>query len=396
MLLIIVFIAYISLGLPDSLFGSAWPAIYTEFGLQVSLAGFVTFAISVCTIISSLFAAKVIEKLGTSKVTAISVTMTAVALFGFSISPNLLWLCIFAIPLGLGAGSVDSALNNYVALNYKAVHMNLLHCFYGVGVSLSPYLMSLALSGHNNWREGYRVVFYIQGIIALITIITLPVWKRVKHNHNDANTDNFKTVSIANLAKLPAARTVWLFFISSCAIEFTVGIWGSTFLVKSEGLAAQDAAKIITFYYIGMALGRLMSGILANRLSSWKLIHIGVSIVLVALVLLLSPFGSIVSVIALFLIGFGNGPVFPNLIHLTPINFGRELSHSMMGTQMAAAYIGITFVPPIFGILAQHLGTSTFPFFILLLFLIMIFSMYRLKGILCRQTVRGTKHESLS
>lgn len=382
MLLIIVYIAYISLGLPDSLFGAAWPAIYTEFGLQVSSAGFVTFAISVCTIISSLTSAKIIEKIGARMVTAFSVAMTAVALFGFYVSPNLFWLCIFAVPLGLGAGSVDSALNNYVALNYKAVHMNLLHCFYGVGVSLSPYLMSVALAGHNNWREGYQVVFYIQSLIALITIITLPVWKRVKHDHNEAGTEDFKTVSIIKLYKLPAARAVWLFFLSSCAIEFTVGVWGSTYLVKAEGLAVQDAAKIITFYYIGMALGRLMSGILANRLSSWSLIYIGVSIVLVAIILLLLPLGSLVSVFALFLIGFGNGPVFPNLIHLTPINFGRDLSHSMMGTQMAAAYVGITFVPPIFGVLAQQIGAVTFPYFILILFFIMLLSMYRLKNVI--------------
>lgn len=379
LLLIIVYLAYISLGLPDSLFGTAWPAINAEFGLQVSSAGFVTFTISGCTIISSLFSAKIINKLGTGRVTAISVTMTTIALLGYSISPNLLWLCIFALPLGLGAGSVDAALNNYVALNYKAVHMNLLHCFYGVGVSLSPYLMSLALSDDNNWRAGYRIVFIIQGFIALITIISLPIWNRVGQENKESEQQSYKVVSISYLAKLPAARVVWLLFFSSCAIESTVGVWGSTFLVAGKGMQIEEAAKFITIYYVGMALGRLLSGIFATKLSSWKLIYIGLGIVCVAVIVLLLPHTPYVSAVALFLIGFGNGPVYPNLIHLTPAHFGKELSHSVMGTQMAAAYIGITFIPPVFGILAQHLNASIFPHFIFLLFAIMVISAILLK-----------------
>lgn len=385
LLLIIIYIMFISLGIPDSLFGAAWPAIYKEFGLPVSAAGYVTFTISGCTIISSLVSAKVISKYGTGKVTAASVVMTAGALFGFSISQNVIWLCLFAVPLGLGAGAVDSALNNYMAIHYKANHMNFLHCFYGVGVSLSPYLMSLALSKENTWRGGYRTAFMIQGVIALISLLSLPVWKKAIQNKVETDDEVSETVHISSLLKLPSARAVWLMFFSSCAIEYTAGIWGSTFLVNTRGLTVDKAAKCITFYYVGMTAGRLLSGLTANKITSWRLIHIGQVILVVAIILFMLPLPTTVSVAALFLTGLGNSPAFPNLIHLTPKNFGKNISQSMMGTQMASSYIGITLMPPLFGMLVQYVGVAVFPYFLLLMFFVMILSMCCLISILKKQ-----------
>ncbi|MCM3703254.1 sugar MFS transporter [Paenibacillus macerans] len=385
LLLMIIYIIFISLGIPDSLFGTAWPAINQEFGVPVSAAGYVTFTISGCTIISSLVSAKVINKYGTSKVTVISVALTVAALLGFSFAQNMIWLCLMAIPLGLGAGAVDSALNNYVALHYKASHMNLLHCFYGIGVSVSPYLMSLALSEQNNWRGGYYTVFVIQGIIALIALFSLPIWKKANQDKQQAEDEVFKTVSISYLFRLPSARAVWLTFIGSCAIEYTAGIWGSTFLVHTKGLSAESAAKCITLYYVGMAAGRLLSALLADKLTSWKLIHIGQSILVAAIVVLMLPLPAAVSTAALFLVGLGNAPIFPNLLHLTPKNFGKELSQSMMGAQMAASYVGITLMPPLFGLLAQTLGVNMFPYYLMVLFAVMILSMARLTAISKKQ-----------
>ena len=311
--------------------------------------------------------------------------MTAVALLGFSVSQNIAWLCVFAVPLGLGAGAVDSALNNYMAIHYKANHMNFLHCFYGVGVSLSPYLMSLALSEQNNWRGGYRAAFMIQGSIALIALFSLPIWKKATRNKVEADDEASETVGIASLFKLPSARAVWLMFFSSCAIEYTVGIWGSTFLINTKGLTVDKAAGCITLYYVGMTAGRLLSGLTANKITSWSLIHIGQSVLIVAIILFMLPLPAPVSVAALFLTGLGNSPAFPNLIHLTPKSFGKSISQSMMGAQMASSYIGITLMPPLFGMLVQYVGVTIFPYFLLLMFLAMISSMCCLIPILKKQ-----------
>lgn len=371
-LLVIIYIAFIGLGIPDSLFGAAWPAIYPQFDVPMSYASFVTILISGGTVISSLISARLINRFGTGKVTAVCTTLTALALLGFSISGSMVWLCLFAIPLGLGAGSIDSALNNYVALHYKATHMSFLHCFYGVGITLSPYLMSLALGAENDWQRGYRIVALIQTAIALITIFSLPLWKKIRDAAPQAESGPVRTLKFREMAAMPTVRTVWLVFIGSCAIEYTCNTWGSTYLVDIKGMAVDEAAEVITLYYIGMTLGRFLSGVLANRLSSWKLIHIGQTVVLIAVILLLLPLPAPAAVAALFLIGLGNGPIFPNLVHLTPRNFGAEISQSVMGTQMAAASTGIMLMPPIFGLLVQGLGVGLFPYFLTAMFLLMI------------------------
>lgn len=371
-LLVIIYIAFIGLGIPDSLFGAAWPAIYPQFDVPMSYASFVTILVSGGTVISSLISARLINRFGTGKVTAVCTTLTALALLGFSISGSMVWLCLFAIPLGLGAGSIDSALNNYVALHYKATHMSFLHCFYGVGITLSPYLMSLALGAENDWQRGYRIVALIQTAIALITIFSLPLWKKIRDAAPQAESGPVRTLKFREMAAMPTVRTVWLVFIGSCAIEYTCNTWGSTYLVDIKGMAVDEAAEVITLYYIGMTLGRFLSGVLANRLSSWKLIHIGQTVVLIAVILLLLPLPAPAAVAALFLIGLGNGPIFPNLVHLTPRNFGAEISQSVMGTQMAAASTGIMLMPPIFGLLVQGLGVGLFPYFLTAMFLLMI------------------------
>lgn len=370
LLLIIIYVTFIGLGIPDSLFGTAWPAIYTEFDLPVSWANFVTLTISGGTILSSLLSAKLICRFGTGKVTAVSTVMTAAALFGFSCSDHFWFLWFMAIPLGLGAGAIDTALNNYAALHYKASHMSFLHCFYGVGVSVSPFLMSLALAENADWRGGYRTVFYIQLAIAVLSIVTLPLWNCVKE---DENTEEKQApVKLSALLKLPKLYMVGLILIGSCAIEYTCGNWGSTFLVSVKGFSVDHAAGIITFYYAGMALGRFLSGVLAEKFTSRQLVFIGQGVVAAAIVLLLLPLPSIISGMALFLIGLGNGPIYPNVIYLTPDHFGKDISQAVMGLQMVLAYTGILSAPAVFGVIAQNISVALFPLYLAGLYAVMM------------------------
>ena len=369
LLLLIIYIAFIGLGIPDSLFGAAWPAIYTEFGIPVSRGSLITMLISGGTIISSLLSAELIRRFGTGRITAFSTSLTAAALFGFSCSGNLLLLCLFAVPLGLGAGAIDTALNNYVALHYRASHMNFLHCFYGIGVSLSPLLMSLALSA-GSWRNGYRMVFWLQAGIAVLTILALPLWKRVSAVSGQEE-EAAETVRFSRLLRDSRVRMACLVFIGSCGLEYSCGNWGSTFLVTSRGLEADAGAGMITLYYVGIAAGRFLSGILSSRLGSRRLVLMGQAVVLAALLLLWLP-GLAFPGLGLFLVGLGNGPVFPNMLHLTPRIFGKRLSQSVMGVQMAASYVGILLAPALFGVIAQEIGAALFPGWLLLLYLLMM------------------------
>ncbi len=369
-LLAVIYIAFIGLGVPDSLFGTAWPAIYREFNLPISAAGCVTLLISMGTVVSSLASTLLIRRMGTARVTAFSTAMTALAMLAFSFSRNLLFLCLSAIPLGLGAGAIDTALNHYVALHYKAVHMNFLHCFYGIGVSLSPWVMSMAIAGKGGWRGGYRIAFLMQLGISILTIVTLPVWKKEKDSA--AETEEMpQTLSLGALCRVPALPLIWCVLIGSCALEYTCGAWGSTFLVDGMGLPVAEAARVVLFYYVGMALGRFLSGILSARMSSWHLIFTGEGILFAAVILMALPLPPWAAGAGLFLAGLGNGPIFPNLIHLTPENFGRDISQAVMGTQMAAAYLGIMLAPPVFGWLGQQFGIRLFPFYLAVLWLLL-------------------------
>ncbi|MFV0529062.1 MAG: MFS transporter [Lachnospiraceae bacterium] len=378
-LLIIIYIAFIGLGIPDSLFGTAWPLIYTEFDLPIAYASSVTMLISGGTVVSSLFSAQIIKRLGTGRITAISTLVTAAALLGFSYAGNMVWLCLFAIPLGLGAGAIDTALNNYVALNYKAIHMNFLHCFYGIGITLSPYLMSIAFEKDASWRGGYRIVFYFQLAIAVVTLLALPLWGKVKAAHDESGQEEIHTFALGELLNISSVRSVVLIFLASCAIEYTCGIWGSTFLVGAKGMTAAVAAKTITFYYLGIAIGRFLSGVFAYKISSWRLIKTGQFITFAAILVLLLPLPSAISGAGLFLVGLGNGTLYPNLIHLTPQNFGKRMSQSVMGVQMAASYVGTMLMPPFFGLLAQNISISLFPYYLLGLFGVMFAATYLLQ-----------------
>lgn len=360
LLVIIIFATYVGLGIPDSLFGTAWPAIYTEFNLPISYSNFVTGLMYMGTIVSSLLSARLTKKLGTSLVVAISTALTAIAIFGFSVSQNMIMLCLFSIPLGLGAGAIDNVLNTYVALNYKATHVNFLHCSYGVGVALSPFLMSLALKNSNNWQGGYRIMFFFQLALTVMCFLSIPIWKKVKEQK--AEEDETRVVSIPELLKIPIARASLVIYYSSCAIESVCLAWGSTFLVNSKGLTPDKAAGMITFYFIGMTLGRFISGLIANKVSPKRIIVFGETVVLFAIILTFFQNPTLATV-GLFLIGLGNGPVFPNMTHLTPIHMGRDISQSFIGLQGAVAYGSILISPILFGLLAEKLSTDVFCIF---------------------------------
>ncbi len=363
LLVIIIFVTYVGLGIPDSLFGTAWPAIYTEFNLPISYSNFVTGLMYVGTIISSLMSARLTKKLGTPLVVALSTGLTAIAIFGFSISENILMLCLFSLPLGLGAGAIDNVLNGYVALNYKATHVNFLHCSYGVGVTISPFLMSLALENSNNWQGGYRIMFFFQLALTIICFLSIPIWKKVKEQRS--TNEETRVITIPELLKIPIARWSLAIYFASCAIESVCLAWGSTFLVNSKELTPDKAAQMITFYFIGMTVGRFLSGLLANRVSPKIIIVFGEIIVLFAIILTFSG-NPIIATVGLALIGFGNGPVFPNMTHLTPIHMGRDISQSFIGLQGAISYGSILLSPITFGLLAQKFTTNIFSIFLII------------------------------
>ena len=370
LLLIIIYIAFIGLGVPDSLIGSAWPAIHTELNIPVEAVSVITLIISGCTVLSSMFSARILNKLGTAKVTAFSTAMTAAALLGYSFAPSFWFMIPLAVVLGLGAGAIDSGLNNYVALHFKASHMNFLHCFYGVGVSLSPYLMSRALSDIG-WRGGYRYVFYLQLGIAIILILSVPLWKKTSGSE-ESEEETSVNLTFFQMAKMSEVRLVWIIMLVTNAIEYACGVWGSTYLVEEKGFEAEHGALALTIYYVGMSIGRFVSGLLADKISTWKRIGIGTVILAPAVAVMLLPLPGIVSVIGLFFIGLGNGSIYPNMIHLTPHNFGKEVSQSIMGSQIAFAYIGVMLAPPAVSLISRLLGIKVYPLLLAVLYVAMV------------------------
>lgn len=373
LLLIVIFIDFIGLGIPDSLFGAAWPAINSDFGLPISAANAVTVTMTVCSIISSLMSAKLTEKFSTSKIAAVSTALTAVGLFGFSISKNIYMMFFFTLFLGFGAGAIDAVLNNYVAVHYRASHMNFLHCFYGIGVTLSPYLMSLALK-NRSWQSGYHLAFIIQLVISIIAFASLPLWQKNGRLSESSDEKSEKT-SFAELIKLPGIKSTWLVFFGSCALEYVSGTWSSSFLVNSRGITVDRAALFVTVYYGGIAFGRFLSGIFSSKLKPQQIILIGTILIIPAIVLVSQPFIPNLIAVGMFLIGLGNGPLYPNMVHLTPIRFGAQRSQAVMGSQMAAAYIGILSMPTLTGFLAQKFSTDIFPYCLAVLYGIMLISL---------------------
>lgn len=370
LLLIVIYIAFIGLGIPDSVFGTAWPTLYRDLELPVSIGGFISMLTFVGTIISSLFSSRLVKKFGTGMVTAVSTLMTAVGLFVFSFSQNAVWLFVVTVPLGLGAGAVDSVLNNFVAMHFSGRVMSFLHCFYGVGIAVSPYLMSFSLAD-GNWRGGYRTACAVQFVIAFITIISLPLWRKFSEKSESSEDIVGNTLTVSQIIHMPGYIPAALAFLFSCSIEAICNQWASTFLVDARGLTADSAARIITFYYIGMALGRFLSGVVSERFTSWQIIGAGVFMLIPASLLLNFGSGDILCGAGLFLIGLGNGPLFPNLVHITPTSYGAENSQSMMSAQLAFGYSGLAIFPSLFG---ELFDVSAFPIFQSVLFLLLICS----------------------
>ena len=369
-LLVVIYVAFIGLGVPDSLIGSAWPAVHAELDIPVEAVSVITFIISGCTVLSSMFSAGILNKLGTAKVTAFSTAMTAAALLGFSFAPSFWVMIPLAVVLGLGAGAIDSGLNNYVALHFKASHMNFLHCFYGVGVSLSPYLMSLALSDAG-WRGGYRYAFYVQLAITILLIVSLPMWKKTS-SAGQEEEEKGVNLSLLQMAKMPEIRKVWVIMLATNAIEYACGVWGSTYLVEEKGFLPEKGAIALTIYYVGMSIGRFVSGLLSEKISTWKRIAIGSVILAPAIALMLLPLHGAVTVVGLFLVGLGNGSIYPNMIHLTPHNFGKDVSQSVMGSQIAFAYIGVMLAPPMVSLISGVFGIKVYPVLLAVLYVIMV------------------------
>ena len=367
-LLALIYLAFISLGLPDSLLGAGWPVMHTELGVSVSFMGIISMVISGGTIVSSLLSDKLTHKFGTRTVTVASVLLTVAALFGFSFSGSFSMLIIFAGPYGLGAGASDAALNNYVALHYKAKHMSWLHCFWGVGAIISPFIMSFALK-NLNWNSGYRIVGFIQLAIALLLLVTLPVWK-INKTESTADT---KRVGLTAALKIKGVPFLLIGFFAYCAAEATAMYWASTYFTEVKGISGDRAASFAALFYIGITLGRFASGFITERLGDRRMILLGTGILACGIMILLIPVQSYMTAFAAFLvIGFGCAPIYPCIIHSTPANFGAENSGAIIGIQMASAYVGSTFIPPLFGLFGNAVGFSVMPVYLLAFFALMI------------------------
>ena len=386
LLLIVIYLGFIGLGLPDSVLGAAWPVMHSDLGVNVDVLGIITAVSCVCGIISSLMSARLISRFGVGKVTFVSTLLTALGLLLYSISGSFFFLCLVTVPSGIGAGAIDAGLNNYVALHYSASHMSFLHCFYGVGVMVSPVFMAIALKGDGSWRNGYRYVFIIQLFIALVMLIAIPMWNKA-HGETTPEPAEKKTKILTGkeLVKLKNFKAVLFIFFAACSVECTLGAWGGTFLNSAKGFSPSAAAGGVTLFFAGLALGRFLSGVLSSKLSSMKIIFTGLSFVAAGLALMLLPF-SVTALGGLFLGGFGIGPVYPNIMHLTPKIFGEENSQSVMGTQQAAAYCGVLFMPALFGAVAGNIGAYLLPVYTFLLLFITAISAFAIrKGIKHRQ-----------
>ena len=369
LLLAVIYLSFISLGLPDSLLGSAWPMIYPQFAVPVSFAGIISTIISLGTIISSLQSDRLTKALGAGKVTAISVAMTAAALFGFSVSGSFWMLCLWAIPYGLGAGSVDAALNNYVALHYASRHMSWLHCMWGVGASVGPYIMSYALTGGSGWQGGYRIISLLQISLTLILLFSLPLWK----NADTSGSQQAPALSLGQVLAIPGAKQVMGAFFCYCAIEQTTSLWASSYLVLARGVDEVTAARWAALFFLGITAGRAASGFLTMLLSDSQMIRLGECILGAGIVILGLPVGSTGALVGLLLIGLGCAPIYPCIIHSTPAHFGADRSQALIGVQMASAYTGTCLMPPLFGLIANHIQVGLLPIFLLVLLALMAF-----------------------
>lgn len=384
LLLVLIYIAFISLGLPDSLLGSGWPVIHNDLNVPVSSMGIISMIISGGTIVSSLMSDRLTRKFGTRIVTVVSVFLTAAALLGFSLSSQFWMLLVFAVPYGLGAGAIDAALNNYVALHYTSRHMSWLHCFWGVGTIVSPFVMSYSLTVFN-WNMGYRIVGFIQLGIGLLLLITLPVWKSNIQTGDVAS----ESIGLAGALKIKGVPYLLTGFFAYCAAESTAMYWASTYMVEVRNISTERAARFASLFYIGLTIGRFLGGFIMNKLGDRKMIILGTCILSCGIISLLIPTeSSVVPLAGFIIIGFGCAPIYPCIIHSTPYNFGPENSGAIIGIQMASAYVGTTFIPPLFGVLGNLIGFKVFPVY-LLVFVILMISMTELTFKITGKSRRG-------
>ncbi len=378
LLLAIIYISFVSLGLPDALLGAAWPIMHQELGVSLSAAGLVSMLISLGTIVSSLLSDRLTKWLGAGKVTAISVGLTALALLGFSVSTEYWMLLLLAIPYGLGAGSVDAALNYFVAVLYASRHMSWLHCMWGVGASIGPYVMGTALSGGLHWSAGYLIIGLLQTVLTALLLLSLPLWKK---SSAEAEAASKTPLRFCQILAIPGAKEIFIAFFCYCALEQTAILWSSTYFVQYVKVSEDTAATLGSLFLLGLTLGRAANGFLTYKLSDKTLIRLGQILILSGIGLMLLPLGQWVSMAGLMLIGLGCAPIYPCIIHSTPAHFGPENSQAIVGVQMASAYVGTLVMPPLFGLIANHITVSLLPGFLALIALLMLAMSERLNRI---------------
>ena len=371
LLLAVIYLAFISLGLPDSLLGSSWPMMYGPMGVSVSYAGIVSVIISCGTVVSSLLTDRLTRRIGAGVITAASVGMTALALLGFSFSTEFWMLCVLAVPYGLGAGSVDATLNNYVAVHYASRHMSWLHCMWGIGASVGPYIMGACLAAGGSWPSGYQTIGLIQIFLSAILFISLPLWRKTAQKEAASVQ---QPISLGQIFRIPGAKAMILAFFCYCGVECTLFLWSSSYLVLHRGIAEAPAATFAGLFYLGMTIGRALNGFLTMRWKDSALIRMGAAIMVLGIIILLIPAGQTLALIGLVVVGLGCAPVYPCIIHSTPETFGPERSQAVIGVQMAGAYLGGLLMPPLFGLIANHVNIALFPVYLLLLAAAMIFS----------------------
>ncbi len=380
-LLVVIYVAFISLGLPDPLLGSAWPLMFKQFNVDVSCAGIISMIIAAGTVCSSLMSDRWTKKMGVGNVMVISVATTCLALFGFSITNSFFLLCVWAIPYGLGAGGVDAALNNYVAIHYKSRQMSWLHCMWGVGTVIGPSIMGFALTNFHQWNWGYRYVAIFQVVLTAILFLTLPLWKKVPSQLpeiKETDSSKSKPLSFKEIFSIPGTKEVFISFFCYSAIEQTTGLWASSYLVLHENIPLESAAFFASLFYIGITVGRGISGFITMKLNDTKMIRLGLLIILLGVITILVPIGSLSTKIGLIIIGLGCAPIYPCIIHSTPAHFGADKSQAIIGVQMAFAYIGTTLMPPFFGVLASNITIALLPLFDLFFLVLMFFMHERL------------------
>ena len=371
LLLIIIYLSFISLGLPDALLGAAWPMMSQEFSVPVSYAGGISLIIAMGTVVSSLQSERLTKWLDSGKVTAFSVVTTAVAIYGFSISREYWQLCLWAIPYGLGAGSVDASLNNYVAVHYASRHMSWLHCMWGVGASIGPYIMGLALTGGMNWNTGYGIIAMLQFLLSAALFLSLPLWKKSADDASETDAAA-KPLTMKEIVEIPGAKEVMVAFFCYCGLEQTCILWGSSYFVLQIGLDEETAAGQAALFMLGLTFGRFLNGFLTYRMNDTNLIRLGQGIIALGVVTMLLPFGKPAAMVGLVLMGLGCAPIYPCIIHSTPYHFGEAHSQALIGVQMASAYVGICCMPPLFGLLANRIGTFLLPWYTGAILLLMI------------------------